>query len=66
MRNFRKLKVWHDARILVKDVYQLCSHLPNEEKFGLTSQIKRSVISVPSNIAEGSAKYSQKDFVRFL
>lgn len=62
MRNFRKLNVWNDARKLVKDVYQLSSDLPIEEKFGLTSQIRRCVI----NIAEGSAKSSQKDFIRFL
>ena len=66
MRNFRKLEVWIDARKLVKSIYRLANHLPVEEKFGLTSQIKRCSISVPANIAEGSAKDSQKDFVRFL
>ncbi|WP_036382643.1 four helix bundle protein [Muricauda sp. MAR_2010_75] len=66
MRNFRELKVWQEARILVKQVYQITKVLPKSEKFGLTAQINRCVISVPANIAEGCAKYSDKDFVRFL
>lgn len=66
MRNFRKLDVWNDARFLIKEVYILTSKLPSTEKFGLTSQINRCSISIPANIAEGCAKDSQKDFVRFL
>ena len=66
MRDFRKLHVWNDARNLVKEVYLLTNQLPQTEKFGLISQINRCVISIPANIAEGSAKDSQKDFVRFL
>ena len=66
MRNFRKLDVWNDARFLVKEVYIITSKLPSSEKFGLISQINRCVISIPANIAEGSAKDSQKDFIRFL
>lgn len=66
MRNFRKLEVWNDARVLVKEVYLISSQLPQTEKFGLISQINRAVISIPANIAEGSAKDSQKDFIRFL
>ncbi|MFS4469725.1 four helix bundle protein [Maribacter sp. 2210JD10-5] len=66
MRNFRELEVWKDARKLVKEVYILSKLLPESEKFGLISQINRCVVSIPANIAEGSAKYSQKDFVRFL
>ena len=66
MRNFRKLDIWNDARFLVKEVYILTSKLPSTEKFGLTSQINRCSISIPANIAEGCAKDSQKDFVRFL
>ncbi len=66
MRNFKELEIWKESRILVKDVYLLTNNLPQEEKFGLTSQIKRCVISIPSNIAEGSAKDSQKDFLRYL
>ncbi|MFD2099341.1 four helix bundle protein [Flagellimonas iocasae] len=66
MRNFRELKVWQEARTLVKDVYTLTQHLPESEKFGLTSQIQRSVISIPANIAEGCGKHSNKEFIRFL
>ena len=66
MRNFRKLNVWNDSRALVKEIYMITSLLPSSEKFGLISQINRCVISIPANIVEGSAKDSQKDFVRFL
>ena len=52
--------------LLVKEIYLITKLLPDEEKYGLTSQINRCAISIPANIAEGSAKYSQKDFVRFL
>ena len=66
MRNFRDLDVWKDSISLVKEVYLIVETLPDSEKFGLIPQIKRCSISIPSNIAEGSAKDSQKDFVRFL
>lgn len=66
MRNFRDLEVWKDARKLVKTVYELLEVLPKSENFGLKSQISRCVISIPANIAEGCAKDSQKDFVRYL
>ncbi len=66
MRNFRELEVWKDARILVKKIYTLTNALPDSEKYGLTSQINRCSVSIPANIAEGSVKYSQKDFVCFL
>lgn len=66
MRNFRELDVWKDSIKLVKEVYTLIEKLPQAEKFGLKSQISRCVVSIPANIAEGCAKDSQKDFVRFL
>ena len=66
MRNFRELDIWNLSRELVKEIYFLMKIMPDEEKYGLTSQIKRSVISIPSNIAEGCAKKSNKDFSRFL
>lgn len=66
MRNFKELDVWKDSIMLVKDVYMITECLPNTEKFGLKSQIARCVISIPANIAEGCAKDSQKDFVRYL
>lgn len=66
MRNFRELDIWNLSRDLVKEIYLLMKYMPEEEKFGLTSQIKRSAISIASNIAEGCAKKSNKDFSRFL
>jgi len=66
MRNFRELDIWKESRILVKEIYLLMKEMPEEEKFGLTSQMKRCSISIPSNIAEGCAKKSNKDFARFL
>jgi four helix bundle protein len=66
MQNFKELDIWKESRILVKDLYLLTNYLPQEEKFGLISQIRRCVISIPSNIAECSAKDSQKDFLRYL
>lgn len=66
MRNFRELDIWKESRIIVKSTYLLMKQMPDNEKFGLTSQIKRSVISIPSNIAEGCAKSSEKDLCRFL
>lgn len=66
MRNFRELDIWKESRILVKEIYVLMKEMPEVEKFGLTSQMKRCSISIPSNIAEGCAKKSNKDFSRFL
>ena len=66
MRNFKELEVWKESRGLTKDIYLLTNSLPQDEKFGLISQIRRCVISIPSNIAEGAAKDSQKDFLRYL
>ncbi|WP_310559529.1 four helix bundle protein [Flavobacterium sp.] len=66
MRNFKELGVWQESRVLTKEIYLLTNSLPHDEKFGLISQIRRCVISIPSNIAEGAAKDSQKDFLRYL
>lgn len=66
MHNFRKLNIWIEARVLVKEIYQLTAQFPSGERFGLISQINRCVISVPSNIAEGSARSTNKDFANFL
>lgn len=66
MRNFRELEVWKEARVLVKKIYNLTKVLPETERYGLTSQINRCVVSIPANIAEGCGKYSNRDFARFL
>lgn len=66
MRNFRDLHIWKEARKQTKDIYLLMKLMPEDEKFGLTSQIKRCGVSIPSNIAEGSSRKSNKDFSRFL
>lgn len=66
MHNYKKLKIWIKARTLVKEVYMITEQYPQEEKYGLTSQIRRAAISISSNIAEGSGKESEKEFNRFL
>ena len=62
----KDLEVWKKRMDLVEDVYKLMKQLPENEKYGLISQIKRSSISIPSNIAEGAARGSTKEFIRFL
>ena len=65
-RAHHDLKVWQEAMDLVKMIYQSSSSFPESENFGLTSQIRRAAISVPSNIAEGAARTSDKEFLQFL
>jgi four helix bundle protein len=64
--NYRELKVWQEALELCKTVYSVVADFPNEEKYGLSSQIKRCVISIPSNIAEGAGRNTNKMFHHFL
>jgi len=66
MKNFKKLKVWQKAHRLTLDVYKASTTFPREELYGLTSQIRRSCLSIPSNIAEGCGRGSDTDFARFL
>jgi len=66
MRSHEKLDVWKRSIDLVVSVYRLTENFPSEEKFGLTSQIRRASVSIPANIAEGAARESDKEFVRFL
>ncbi len=66
MRDFKKFYIWKHGIELVKQVYQLTSELPAEEKYGLKSQITRAAVSIPSNIAEGCSRNSEIEFKRFL
>lgn len=66
VHNFRELIVWQKAIDLVVSAYKITSLFPTAEKFGLTSQIQRSAISIPSNIAEGCGRVTAKDFQHFL
>ena len=62
----QRLNVWKRAIKLVEEIYKITSSFPAEEKFGLISQMRRSAISIPSNIAEGAARSSSKEFINFL
>lgn len=64
--NLRKLNIWNETVDLAVDVYKLTADFPKEEKFGLVSQMNRSAVSVPSNIAEGAGRNSSGEFVQFL
>ena len=66
MRNFKEYAIWHRGIVLALDAYQLALQLPKEEMYGLSSQVKRSAVSVPANIAEGCGRDSDGDFKRFL
>ena len=66
MKSFKELEVWQVARAFVADVYRLLKTFPEEEKFALCDQIRRAVVSIPSNIAEGFGRDSHKDFAHFL
>ena len=66
MHKVEDLKIWNKSIELAKSVYQLVAELPSDEKFGLNSQIKRCSISIPSNIAEGAGRNSNKEFKHFL
>jgi four helix bundle protein len=62
----RKLAVWQEGVVLATSVYELTEAFPKSEIYGLISQMRRAVVSVPSNIAEGAARYSTKEFAQFL
>ncbi|MEX2591385.1 MAG: four helix bundle protein [Anditalea sp.] len=66
MHNFKELKVWQKSVDFAVLIYQLTSKFPSEEKYGLTSQMRRAGVSIPSNIAEGCAKSSQRSFSNAL
>ncbi|WP_373514079.1 four helix bundle protein [Persicitalea sp.] len=66
VRTFRDLLIWQKSMLLVTTIYRSTSTFPDSERFSLTSQIRRSAISVPSNIAEGFGRRSSGDYLRFL
>lgn len=63
--NHKKLRIWDKGLILIKEIYQLTEHLPPEEKFGLTNQMRRAAVSILSNISEGASRSSQRERKRF-
>ena len=65
-QTYRDLEVWQKSMDLVVEIYQLTRLFPKDEQFGLTSQIRRSVTSVPANVAEGQGRLHKGDFLRFL
>ncbi len=66
MRNFKELKVWRNGFDIAAMAFVLVEDFPQQEKFGLSSQITRAAVSIPSNIAEGSSRSSEKEYKRFL
>jgi len=66
VKTHKDLNVWKEAMNLAKGIYSLTKHFPKEEIHGLVSQMRRAAVSIPSNIAEGAARDSHKEFIRFL
>ncbi len=66
MRTHKDLKVWKDSILLAKEIYELTSTYPVQEKFGIVQQMRRAAVSIASNISEGAARRGEKEFLRFL
>ncbi len=66
MRNFKELKIWQKGFEIAVDAYKLVEAFPKSEKFSLAQQVTRAAASIPSNIAEGSSRRSEKDYYRFI
>ena len=66
MSDYKKLKVWEDAHKFTVDIYNITQKFPNNEQYGLTSQIRRSSSSIPTNIVEGSGQLTRNNYIRFL
>jgi len=66
VRDFTTLKVWKKAHNLVLDVYRQTRQFPNDERFGLPAQLRRSAASIPANIAEGCGRHTEREFAHFL
>ena len=65
-RHYKDLLIWQKGMVLAKLVYKLTARFPPQERFGLTAQLRRAAVSVPSNIAEGQARQGTKEFLQFL
>lgn len=66
MANFKDLLVWQKSMELVTEVYKITSDFPSDEKYGLVSQLRKSAISIPSNIVEGNTRKSVADYIQFI
>ena len=66
MHNYKELKIWNNSIELSVEIYHLLNQFPQIEKYNLSSQMRKSAVSIPSNIAEGAGRNTDKDFVRFL
>ncbi len=66
MKDYKKLIVWQKSHINALMIYNLTKNFPKEERFGITSQLRRAALSVPTNIVEGCGKFTQKDFANYL
>lgn len=66
IKSFKELRIWQKGIELVKDIYKLTANFPKEEVYGLTSQMRRSAVSIPSNIAEGFKRFHSKEYMQFL
>lgn len=66
MKNFKELRIWQKGMDIAVNCFKLTAAFPKEEKFGLTLQITKAGVSIPSNIAEGSSRHSEKDYSRFI
>lgn len=66
IKSYKELIVWQKSMVFVESVYSMTATFPAEEIYGLTSQIRRAAVSIPSNIAEGSYRSTKKDYVHFL
>ena len=66
MHRFEELKIWQKAMSVTEKCYKISENFPKEEKYGLTSQLRRSAVSIPSNISEGAGRNSNKQFKQFL
>jgi four helix bundle protein len=66
MKNFKELKIWQKGFDIAVKSFDLVNTFPKEQKFGISSQITKCAVSIPSNIAEGSSRFSEKDYCRFI